>query len=255
MTSSLKVSLIIPIYNESDHLEKFLNTIDNIELPIDKELVIVDDCSTDGSRVIVRGFQFKSSVTIVDHAVNQGKGAAIRTGIAKATGDFIGVQDADFEYDPHDIPLLLEQLINGKADVVYGSRFKKTGMQVHRTLHYLINRILTMTSNLLSGLYLSDMETCYKFFRADVIKNIRLETDRFGFEPEVTAKIGRLKLRVLELPVSYFPRNYIEGKKITWKDGIAALWHILRFNMIVNSKDCFTPELPEKYIPRGGNWL
>jgi glycosyltransferase involved in cell wall biosynthesis len=250
-----KVSLIIPIYNEADHLERFLKVIDDLELPLKKELVIVNDCSTDGSGDIIQKFPFRSEVVRVEQTHNQGKGAAIRTGIERASGDFIGVQDADFEYEPSDIPQLLQLLIDGKADAVFGSRFKRTGYQVHRTVHYLVNRFLTILSNLLSGLYLSDMETCYKFFRADVIKNIKLESQRFGFEPEVTAKIARLKLRVMEPPISYFPRNYIEGKKITWKDGIAAVKHIIYFNLLVSSRDCFREELPNRYIPKGGNWL
>lgn len=254
-TKSLKVSLVIPVYNEADHLERFLQLIDQLELPLEKELVIVNDFSQDGSKEILERFSFKSKVQLIHQTENCGKGAALRTGIEKASGNFIGVQDADFEYEPGDIPALLNPLIDGKADVVYGSRFKRTGNQVHRTLHYLVNRVLTMLSNLLGGLYLSDMETCYKFFRSDLLKNIKLESNRFGFEPEVTAKISRLKLRVMELPVSYFPRNYIEGKKITWKDGIAALRHIFYYNLCVSDKDCFHPTLPERYIPKGGNWL
>ncbi|MFN8391431.1 MAG: glycosyltransferase family 2 protein [Bdellovibrionota bacterium] len=250
-----KVSLIIPVFNEIDHLERFLHVVDDLSLPIDKELVIVDDCSTDGSRELLKKFQFRSSVIYVEQPYNQGKGAAIRAGIDRATGDFIGVQDADFEYEPSDIPSLLQPLIDGKADVVFGSRFKANSYQVHRTVHYLVNRFLTIMSNLLSGLYLSDMETCYKFFRSDVIKNLKLESNRFGFEPEVTAKVARLKLRVMEPPISYFPRNYIEGKKITWKDGIAAIKHLVYFNLFVSSRDCFKPELPDRFIPKGGNWL
>ncbi len=250
-----KVSLIIPIYNEADHLERFLKVIDEVQLPVKKELVIVDDFSSDGSREILRRYSFLSETVIVEHDKNRGKGAAIRSGIESATGEFVGVQDADFEYDPGDIARLLEPLIAGRADVVYGSRFHRASMQVHRTVHYLVNRILTIVSNLLSGLYLSDMETCYKFFRSDVIKNIILETDRFGFEPEVTAKIAHLKLRVMELPISYFPRNYLEGKKITWKDGIAALRHLLHFNLVASKKASFRDTLPEHYIPKGRNWL
>lgn len=248
------VSLIIPVYNEADHLEKFLSLIDTLVLPVEKELVIIDDCSKDGSRDILKNFRFVSRVQIIEQAQNQGKGAAIRRGIEMATGDIIGVQDADFEYEPNDLPALLSRLVEDKCDVVFGSRFKNSD-QVHRTMHYMINRLLTMLSNISSGLYLSDMETCYKFFRSDVIKNIKLESNRFGFEPEVTAKIGRLKLRVHELPISYFPRNYLEGKKITWKDGIAALKHIIYFNFFVSQKDCFREELPSRYIPKGGNWL
>lgn len=251
----MKLSLVIPVFNEIDHLAKFLKLIDEMILPIAKELVIVDDCSTDGSREILRNYKFTSEVIFVEQDTNKGKGAALVVGIDRATGDFIGIQDADFEYDPGDIISLLNPLVQGKAEVVYGSRFKATAPQVHRTVHYLVNRILTMLSNLLSGLYLSDMETCYKFFKADVIKNIKLEASRFGFEPEVTAKIARLKLRVHELSISYFPRNYLEGKKITWKDGVAAIRHIIYFNLFVNHKDCFKETLPQNYIPKGQHWL
>jgi glycosyltransferase involved in cell wall biosynthesis len=249
------ISLIIPVYNEADHLEQFLEAVDGLELPAAKELVIVDDFSTDASAEIVKNFRFQSKLVFIEQPRNQGKGAAIRTGVQQATGDFIGIQDADFEYALEDIPSLLIPLLDGKADTVYGSRFKKSSYQVHRTFHYFVNRILTMLSNILSGLYLSDMETCYKFFRAEVIKNIRLESNRFGFEPEVTAKIARLRLRIMELPISYFPRRYIEGKKITWKDGIAAFWHILYFNLMKSDKDCFSETLPDRYRPKGGNWL
>ncbi len=251
----MKLSLVIPVFNEVDHLEKFLELIDGIKFSIEKELVLVDDCSTDGSREILKNYQFKSEHILIEQKTNSGKGAALVTGIEKASGDIIGIQDADFEYDPSDITTLLLPLIEGKADVVYGSRFKATAPQVHRTVHYLVNRLLTILSNLLSGLYLSDMETCYKFFKSDVIKNIKLEASRFGFEPEVTAKIARLKLRVQELPVSYFPRNYLEGKKITWKDGVAAIRHIIYFNLFANHKDCFKNSLPQSYIPKGQHWL
>lgn len=249
------ISLVIPVYNEGEHLIDFLQIIDELVLPLEKELVIVNDRSTDSSGEILKSYKFKSKVQLFDQPYNQGKGAAIRKGFELATGDLIVVQDADFEYDPTELPLLLEPLIKGKADVVYGSRFKKTGQQVHRTFHYLGNRVLTMISNLLSGLYVSDMETCYKLFRADVIKNIKLESDRFGFEPEVTAKLAKLKLRVLEIPISYHPRNYMEGKKITWKDGLAALWHMINFNLFKAGSQNYREGLPERYIPKGGNWL
>jgi len=247
MTRSL--SLVIPVYNEAQHLGQFLTLIDRLELPLTKELVIIDDGSTDGTREILRGFAFQSRTVFINQASNRGKGAAVRAGIEQATGDFIGIQDADLETNVDDIPSLIEPLLNDKADVVYGSRFKKSGHQVHRTFHYLVNRLLTAFSNVMSGLYLTDMETCYKFFRADVIKNIKLESNRFGFEPEVTAKIARLKLRVMELPVTYFPRKYLEGKKMSWKDGLAAVVHILYFNL-GKRKAGFKESLPGHYLPK-----
>jgi glycosyltransferase involved in cell wall biosynthesis len=252
-----RISLIIPIFNEGAHLTEVLTGIDALELPspLEKELILIDDASTDDSWRILSGFPFKSLKQLHQHPKNRGKGAALRTGIAAATGSFIGIQDADFEYSIEDVPALLVPLLQGKADVVYGSRFKKSGTQVHRTFHYLVNRFLTSMSNFCSGLYLTDMETCYKFFRSEIIQNMNLETHRFGFEPEVTAKIAKLKIRVHELPISYFPRNYLEGKKITWKDGVAAIFHILTFNYLRSLRDSFKTDLPGKYVPRGGNWL
>lgn len=251
----MKVSLIIPIYNEAGHLERFLGNIDSLELSMDKELVLVDDCSTDGSREILQQFNFKSQVQILMQDQNRGKGSALQRGIMAATGDVIGVQDADFEYDIEDVPGLLGFFLHNKADVVYGSRFKKSSPQVHRTYHYLVNRILTILSNIFSGLYLTDMETCYKFFRAEIIQNIVIESKRFGFEPEVTAKIARLRCRVMEVPISYFPRNYLEGKKITWKDGLAAIWHIINFNVMKNKKQFYQQDIPRQFIPEGAQWL
>lgn len=250
-----KVSLIIPVYNEEQHLQKFVEQIDNLKFEIPKELIFVDDKSRDCSLQILQNYKFQSEVKIISNPVNRGKGAAIHVGIEHATGDIIGIQDADFEYDPADIPQILELFLMGKADIVYGSRFKKNVLQVHRTLHYLGNRLLTMLSNILSGLYLTDMETCYKFFKADIIKGVHLETERFGFEPEITAKIARLKARICEVPISYFPRNYIEGKKITWKDGVAALRHILFFNVFSSKRNFFNENLPACYLPKDGNWL
>ncbi len=251
----MKASLVIPIYNEAQHLAEFLTAVDALQLPLDKELVLIDDCSTDGSAEILENFPFRSVVIKHRQAKNQGKGKAIQTGLGLATGDFIGVQDADFEYSMADLPALLQPLLADRADVVYGSRFKKSAEQVHRTYHYLVNRLLTLLSNLSTGLYLTDMETCYKFFRRDVITNLVLESKRFGFEPEVTAKIARLKLRIIELPVSYFPRNYLQGKKISWKDGFAALRHIFVYNFIAKPADYLKPTLPDKYRPKGKNWL
>lgn len=251
----MKLSLIIPIYNEAAHLERFLTAIDALELPLPKELILVDDASRDESAAIVERFAFRSEHMFLRAPHNQGKGAALRRGIEAATGDIIGIQDADFEYHFDDIPALIDPLLKGRADVVYGSRFKAGNPQVHRTFHYLVNRFLTMVSNLFSGLYLSDMETCYKFFRADIIKNIRLESDRFGFEPEVTAKIAKLKVRVFEVPISYFPRNYLEGKKITWRDGIAALGHLFVYNFRRSRADSLKPDMPKAYVPSGRQLL
>lgn len=245
----MKISLIIPVYNEAPHLERFLKAIDEVVLPIPRELVIVDDCSTDHSREIIRRYPFRSEVQRIEQAENRGKGAAVATGIARATGQIIGIQDADFEYSVEDIARLIEPLCADQADIVFGSRFKKDCRQVHRTFHYAVNRFLTLLSNLTSGLFLSDMETCYKFFRSEIIQNIRLESKRFGFEPEVTAKIARLNVRVIELPIAYFPRGYAEGKKITWQDGIAAVRHILFFNLFAKMQTWYSPELPSSYIP------
>lgn len=250
-----KISLIIPIYNESGHLQSFLEDIDALEFSIAKELVFIDDHSKDRSLQILEGFSFKSEHQILRQEKNQGKGAALQRGINAATGDLICIQDADFEYSIDDLSQLIEPLLKNQADVVYGSRFKKTNNQVHRTFHYLVNRVLTMLSNIFSGLYLTDMETCYKIFRAELIKNIVLESNRFGFEPEVTAKIAKLKVRVFELPITYFPRNYLEGKKITWKDGLAALFHIVRFNSFRKVHQCTKPNMPQKYIPQSTQWL
>ncbi|TGN18316.1 glycosyltransferase family 2 protein [Leptospira idonii] len=254
-TSSSKISLIIPIYNESGHLQEFLEKIDALVLPVKKELVLIDDCSKDNSREILSAFKFRSEHQILLQEINQGKGAALKRGIESATGSVILVQDADFEYDMDEIPMLVDPVLRDKADVVYGSRFKKDGRQVHRTFHYLINRFLTMMSNFLSGLYLTDMETCYKVFKAEIVQNVELESKRFGFEPEITAKIARLKIKVQEFPISYYPRNYLEGKKITWKDGVAALRHIVYFNWIQSKSKFFKQGMPVKYFPKGGNWL
>jgi len=251
----LTTSLIVPIYNEEGHLNEFLTKIDSLVLLTNKEIIFIDDKSKDNSLHILQNFSFSSSVKIIAKPINQGKGAAIRTGIENASGDIIGIQDADFEYDMREIPKLLQPFLEDRADIVFGSRFKKENPQVHRTFHYLVNRLLTLFSNFLSGLYLSDMETCYKFFRSEIIKNIVLTSNRFGFEPEVTAKIARLKARVMELPISYYPRNYMEGKKITWKDGVAALRHIIVYNVFSSPKKYIKPTMPVKYIPKGGNWL
>ena len=229
-------------------MQSFLTAIDKLSLPLEKELVLVDDCSTDNSRQIIETFDFQSPHIFLQKNQNEGKGAAIRDGIQKATGDIIGIQDADFEYEMNDIAFILTFFISRNADVVYGSRYKKSNHQVFRTYHYFVNRFLTILSNLLSGIYFSDMETCYKFFKAEIIKNFDLKTNRFGFEPEVTAKLARLKTSIYEVSISYYPRTYHEGKKITWKDGVAAIWHIIYFNLLENRHQCFKKSMPDKYI-------
>ncbi len=250
-----KISLVIPIYNEEAHLHSFFQRIDSLSLPIPKELIFIDDCSKDNSLALLENYKFLSEHKILKQEVNQGKGAALRRGILEATGTIVCIQDADFEYDMDEIQFLIKPILDQKAEVVYGSRFRKEVKQVHRTFHYMINRILTLISNLLSGMYVTDMETCYKLFRSDIIQNINLESNRFGFEPEVTAKIARLKIRVQEYPISYYPRNYLEGKKITWKDGIAAIHHLFYFNWFASKSKFFKEGLPKKYIPTGGHWL
>lgn len=250
-----KISLIIPIYNEAGHLRDFLEKIDKLNLTVVKELIFIDDCSKDSSLSILKAHSFSSGHKILEQPRNQGKGAALRRGIEEASGTILVVQDADFEYDMEELPQLIEPILSDKADVVYGSRFRKEVHQVHRTFHYLVNRILTLISNILSGLYVSDMETCYKIFKAEIIKNINLESNRFGFEPEITAKIARLKIRVREYPISYYPRNYMEGKKITWKDGVAAIRHLIYFNLLASKKKFFKTSLPARYIPTDSQLL
>jgi glycosyltransferase involved in cell wall biosynthesis len=251
----MKLSLIIPVYNEAGHLHEFFALLFKQEFPCAVEYVVVDDCSQDGSwDIIEQSTNGRSDVTIFRKPQNGGKGSALRKGIELASGDIICIQDADFEYDPSDVKTLVQPILDGRADVVYGSRFHSSSPQVHRTFHYLVNRILTLLSNLFSGLYLTDMETCYKVFRAEIIKGIRLESDRFGFEPEVTAKIAKLNLRVWEFPISYFPRNYLQGKKIGWKDGVEALYLILKYNL-QSAKLAFFDSMPERFIPKGRQWL
>jgi glycosyltransferase involved in cell wall biosynthesis len=225
------LSVVIPCYNERSTLEGVLKAV--AAAPYDKEVIVVDDASVDGTADLMR----ESLKDLIDvalfHSLNQGKGAALRTGIRKATGDIVLIQDADLEYDPKDYPALLAPILEDKADVVYGSRF--AGHGPHRVLyfwHYLGNRFLTLLSNCFTNLNLSDMETGYKVFRRNVIQSIDLEQDRFGFEPEVTAKIARLRdVRIYEVGISYFGRTYAEGKKIGWKDGIQAIYCIAKYGI------------------------
>lgn len=223
---SLKLSVVIPVYNERTTLPVLLERV--LAAPYDKELLVVDDFSTDGTRKLLESYSHPQ-VRIFFHEVNKGKGAAIRTAIQHATGDVVLIQDADLEYDPTEYPKLVEPIERDLADVVYGSRFLGGPHRVLFYWHYLGNQFLTTVSNMMTNLNLSDMETCYKAFRREIIQSIPLRSNRFGFEPEVTAKIARRGVRVYETPISYHGRTYAEGKKIGWKDGFSALWTIIRY--------------------------
>jgi glycosyltransferase involved in cell wall biosynthesis len=249
----LKLSIVVPVYNEERHLEKVIETLMKSACPIEREWIFVDDSSRDGSLEILKRLSERHAYRVIEQKPNQGKGAAVIRGIKEAKGDLIMIQDADFEYDPNDVPALLAPLLEGKADVVYGSRFKKSAYQVHRTYHYFVNRLLTVLSNLLSGIYLTDMETCYKVFRADLLKAMNLQSRRFGIEVELTAYIAKTRARVYELPITYYPRTRLQGKKINWRDGVAALWHLFRFNRLVKPATAFPDHaLPVRYLPSQG---
>ena len=230
------LSIIIPVYNEKQTLESLVEKVRAVDLSslgLDREVVVVDDCSQDGTSDVAQNLANKGKIRLIRHLKNQGKGAALQTGFQGAQGDLLLIQDADLEYDPEEYPKLLKPIVDGKADVVYGSRFM--GGEPHRVLyfwHYLGNRFLTLLSNMVTNLNLTDMETCYKVFRSPVLKSITLEEKRFGFEPEVTAKIARLGCRIYEVGISYTGRTYTEGKKINWKDGIRALWCILKYGIL-----------------------
>lgn len=226
-----KLSVVIPVFNESKTVAEVVSRVEAVRLPggLGLEIVIVDDGSTDGSREILRGLEGEGRKVIL-HERNRGKGAALRTGISATTGDCVLIQDADLEYDPRDYPSLLEPILDGRADVVFGSRFAGSGTRrVLYFWHSVGNRLLTTLSNMFTNINLSDMETCYKVFRGEVIRSIQIEEDRFGFEPEVTAKVARLGCRIYEVGISYAGRTYAEGKKIGWKDGVRALWCILKY--------------------------
>ncbi len=233
-----KLSIIIPCYNEERTVHLILDKVRQTQLKsgIKKEIIIVNDCSKDNTRLTIEKYfneHHETEYQLINHEVNKGKGAAIHTGITKATGDFLIIQDADLEYDPNEYNLLIQPVLDGFADIVFGSRFM--GGNPHRILffwHSLGNKFLTTFSNAFTNLNLTDMETCYKLFKTDIIQKIKLKEKRFGFEPEVTAKISRVKnARIYEVGISYYGRTYEEGKKIGWKDGFRAIWCILKYNL------------------------
>jgi glycosyltransferase involved in cell wall biosynthesis len=235
MTTFNKLSIVIPAYNEGKTIHLILDRVAEVQLinNIEKEIIIINDCSTDDTEEAIQRYASngKLNITYYKHEINQGKGAAIHTGIGKATGDFVIIQDADLEYDPEEYNLLIKPILRADADVVYGSRFM--GSNPHRILffwHSLGNKVLTFLSNMMTNLNLTDMETCYKMFRRDIIQGLTLTEKRFGFEPEVTAKISRMKdIRIYEVGISYYGRTYAEGKKIGWRDGFRAIYCILKF--------------------------
>lgn len=227
------LSVVIPAYNEENTIEEIIDRVMNA--PFHKEVIVVDDGSTDKTRQVLSQMR-RPGIKTIFHEKNSGKGCAIQTGFEAATGDVVVIQDADLEYNPDEYPILLNPILTGKADVVYGSRFRGHGE--HRVLyfwHYVGNRFLTLLSNMFTDLNLTDMETCYKAFTRDALKGIRINEKRFGIEPEITAKIARKKLRIYEVPISYYGRTYEEGKKIDWKDGVRALWCILKYNVFKRS--------------------
>ena len=227
----MKLSIVIPVYNEAATIAEIVDLVRSVDVGLEKEILLVDDCSRDGTLDVLKKMAAENpDLKVLFHEVNQGKGAALRTGFGAATGDIVLIQDADLEYDPKEYPRLLQPILDGHADVVYGSRFLGGGP--HRVVyywHYLGNQLLTLLSNMTTNLNLTDMEVCYKVFKREVIQSIPLRENRFGFEVEITAKIARRKLKIYEVPISYYGRDYAEGKKIGWKDGFSALRCIVKY--------------------------
>lgn len=233
---NMKVSVVIPCYNEETTIQTIVSRVRSARVQL-HEIIIVNDCSTDGTRAILENMISDPLLRIFHHDVNQGKGAALRTGFDHVSGDVVIIQDADLEYDPVEYPVLLEPILDGNADVVFGSRFM--GGRPHRVVyfwHMIGNQFLTLFSNMLTNINLTDMETCFKVFKAEILRQIQVEEDRFGFEPEVTAKVARLGCRIYEVGISYYGRTYAEGKKIGWKDGFRAIYAILKYNLFHRSR-------------------
>ena len=223
------LSVIIPVFNEAKTIKELVKRVQSVDLK--KEIIIVDDASTDGTREVLNELTPKQGITVLFHQSNQGKGAALRTAFKEVKGEIVIIQDADLEYDPFEYSKLIRPIMEGKADVVYGSRFLGGPHSVLLFWHYVGNQILTLFSNMLTNLNLTDMETCYKVFKSSLLKEFTIESNRFGVEPEITTKLARLKCRIYEVDISYSGRDYTEGKKINWKDGIAAFYWILKFNL------------------------
>ena len=224
----MKLSIVMPVFNEKNTIEEIISRIQSVDIGIKKEIILVDDCSNDGTREILEKID-QNNIKVYFHSKNQGKGAALQTGFSNVEGDIILIQDADLEYDPREYPRLLEPILDGRADAVYGSRFLCAPNRVLFFWHYVGNKILTTLTNMTSNLNLTDIETCYKVFKKEILDKITLKSKRFGFEPEITIKLAKLKCRIYEVPISYSGRDYSEGKKILWKDGVSAIFHIFKY--------------------------
>jgi glycosyltransferase involved in cell wall biosynthesis len=230
MQKTLKLSVIIPAYNEESTISDIIERVLAVDLP--KEIIVVNDCSTDKTREILDTYAANDQIRVLHHENNKGKGAAIRTAQEAVAGDLVIIQDADLEYDPAEYPKLYKFFVEKDAHAVYGSRYSGNEIMVDSFAHYYGNKLLTFFSNFLSNLHLTDMETCYKMIRADIFKKLPIECECFGFEPEITAKLAKMKARIFEVPIYYEPRVYADGKKIGWRDGFKAIWFIIRFNLL-----------------------
>jgi len=228
------ISVVIPVYNEVKTIKEIIKRVQSVDLA--KEIIVVDDASTDGTREILNQLKEEKGINVLFHHLNQGKGAALRTAFKQAKGEIVIIQDADLEYDPQEYSKLIRPILEGKADAVYGSRFLGGPHRVLFFWHYLGNKLLTLLSNMFTNLNLTDMETCYKAFKSSLLKKFTIESNRFGVEPEITAKLAKLKCRIYEVDISYSGRDYSEGKKINWKDGIAAFYWILKYNLWSKNK-------------------